>query len=218
MKKRLIIALALLVLFSTYKSQKIILSNKFNVKEIKIENNFILKEEDIKKDLAFIYESNLVFFDNSQIEKKLKKMDFIESFEIKKIYPNKIKIRIYEKKPIAVLQHKREKYYISENIQLIKYLDLENYKNLPIVFGNKENFSKLYKNLKKINFPLDLIAGYYLYESKRWDIETNNQVTIKLPTKNYITGLKNFMDLRKENNFDKYKVFDYRINGQLILK
>ena len=218
MKKRLIIALALLVLFSTYKSQKILLSNKFIVKEIKIENNFILKDEDIKKDLAFIYESNLIFFNNPLIEKKLKKIDFIESFEIKKIYPNKIKIRIYEKKPIAVLQHKREKYYISENIELIKYLDLENYKNLPIVFGNKENFSKLYKNLKKINFPLDLIARYYLYESKRWDIETNNKVTIKLPTKNYITGLKNFMILRKENNFDKYKVFDYRINGQLILK
>jgi cell division protein FtsQ len=218
MKKRLIIALALLVLFSTYKSQKIFSSNKFNVKEIKIENNFILEEEYIKKNLAFIYKSNLIFLNNTQIEEKIKKMDFVESFEIKKIYPDKIKITVYEKKPIAVLQHKREKYYISENIELIKYLDLKNYKDLPVVFGNKENFSKLYKNLKKINFPLDLVTRYYLYESKRWDIETNNQVTIKLPTKNYITALKNYMELRKENNFDKYKVFDYRINGQLILK
>ncbi len=218
MKKRLIIALALLVLFSTYKSQKIFSSNKFNVKEIKIENNFILEEEYIKKNLAFIYKSNLIFLNNTQIEEKIKKMDFVESFEIKKIYPDKIKITVYEKKPIAVLQHKREKYYISENIELIKYLDLKNYKDLPVVFGNKENFSKLYKNLKKINFPLDLVTRYYLYESKRWDIETNNQETIKFPAKNYITALKNYMELRKENNFDKYKVFDYRINGQLILK
>ena len=218
MKKRLIIALALLVLFSTYKSQKIFSSNKFNVKEIKIENNFILEEEYIKKNLAFIYKSNLIFLNNTQIEEKIRKLDFVESFEIKKIYPDKIKITVYEKKPIAVLQHKRDKYYISENIELIKYLDLKNYKDLPVVFGNKENFSKLYKNLKKINFPLDLVTRYYLYESKRWDIETNNQVTIKLPAKNYITALKNYMELRKENNFDKYKVFDYRINGQLILK
>jgi cell division protein FtsQ len=218
MKKRLIIALALLVLFSTYKSPKIFLSNKFTVKEIKIENNFILKKEIIKRDLSFIYDSNLIFLNNLQIEEKIKKIDFIESLKIKKIYPNKLKITVYEKKPIAVLQHKREKYYISENIDLIKYLELENYKDLPIVFGNKENFSKLYKNLKKISFPLDLIAKYYLYESKRWDIETNNQITIKLPTKNYIKGLKNFMDLSKDNNFDKYKVFDYRINNQLILK
>ena len=218
MKKRLIIALALLVLFSTYKSPKIFLSNKFTVKEIKIENNFILKKEIIKRDLSFIYDSNLIFLNNLQIEEKIKKIDFIESLKIKKIYPNKLKITVYEKKPIAVLQHKREKYYISENIDIIKYLELENYKDLPIVFGNKENFSKLYKNLKKISFPLDLIAKYYLYESKRWDIETNNQITIKLPTKNYIKGLKNFMDLSKDNNFDKYKVFDYRINNQLILK
>ena len=61
MTKRLIIALALLVLFSTYKPQKLFLGNKFNVEEIRIENNFILKDENIKKDLAFLYNVNLIF-------------------------------------------------------------------------------------------------------------------------------------------------------------
>ena len=36
-------------------------------------------------------------------------MDFVESFKIKKIFPNTIKIEIYEKKPIAILQKKRKK-------------------------------------------------------------------------------------------------------------
>ena len=98
MKKRLIIALALLVLLSTYKPQKLFLINKFNVEEVIIENNFILKDENIKKKLDFLYDENLIFLNIFFIKEKLKKIDFIESFEIKKIYPNKLKIKIYEKK------------------------------------------------------------------------------------------------------------------------
>ena len=218
MKKRLIIALLLLVLLSTYKPQKLFLSTKLNIEEIKIENNSILEEGDIKKKLNFLYQTNLIFLKSSEIEKILKKIDFIESFEIKKIYPKKLIIKIYEKKPIAILQHKKDKFYISENINLIDFIVLENYRNLPIVFGNKENFKDLYINLKKINFPLDLIKKYYFYESNRWDLEIYQKKIIKLPTKNYIQSLEKFINFKMENNLDKYKVFDYRINNQLILK
>ena len=218
MKNRLIIALLLLVSLSTYKPQNLFLSTKLNIEEIKIENNSILEEEEIKKKLNFLYQTNLIFLKSSEIEKKLKKIDFVESFEIKKKYPKKIIIKIYEKKPIAILQHKKDKFYINENINLIDFIVLENYRNLPIVFGNKENFKDLYINLKKINFPLDLIKKYYYYESNRWDLEIYQKKIIKLPTKNYIQSLKKFINFKKENNLDKYQVFDYRINHQLILK
>ena len=101
---------------------------------------------------------------------------------------------------------------------MIDYTDVANYKDLPVIFGNKESFTILYKNLKKINFPLELIKKYQLYESLRWDIEIYKNKIIKLPIKNYNQSLKNFMILRRENNLDKYNVFDYRINNQLILK
>ena len=218
MKKRLIIALALLLLFSTYKPQKFFFNNKFNIKEIKIENNFIIKDVDIKRDLAFLYDVNLIFLNFTDIEKKLKNNDFIENFEIKKIYPNKLKIKIYEAKPLAILQNKKKKFYISKNFDLINYLDLENYQNLPIVFGDKKNFTILYTNLEKINFPLEIIKKYYLYETKRWDLETQNKKIIKLPIKNYIESLENFVNFKKDKNFKKYNVFDYRMNNQLILK
>ena len=73
MKKRLVIALVLLVLFSTYKPQKLFLSSKFKIEEIKIENNFILNDKEIKKDLAFLYNENLIFLKIYNIKKALKK-------------------------------------------------------------------------------------------------------------------------------------------------
>ena len=135
MNKRLVIALALLVLFSTYKPHKLSLNGKFNIEEIKIENNFILKDIEIKNNLNFLYDKNLFFFKTSSIEEVLKQLTFIESFEVKKIYPNKLKIKIFEKKPIAILQYKKKKFYISDNIDLINFINLDNYKDLPIVFG-----------------------------------------------------------------------------------
>ena len=218
MKKKVVIALILLVILSTYKPQKLFLSSKFKIEQIKIENNSILKERDIKKNLAHLYDKNIFIIDTQNIQNILKKNTFIESFEIKKIYPNIIIIKIYEKKPIAILEYKKKKFYINQKIDLIDFIDLEKYRELPIVSGNKDYFKLLYTDLKKIDFPLDIIKKYYLYDSKRWDIEIANKIIIKLPVENYIKSLKNFMYLMNEKNFDEFKLFDYRINKQLILK
>ena len=51
---------------------------------------------------------NLFLLNVNEIQKSLEEFDFIESFSVKKIYPNKIKIIIIEKKPIAVLQNKKK--------------------------------------------------------------------------------------------------------------
>jgi hypothetical protein len=116
------------------------------------------------------------------------------------------------------LQYKKEKFFISEKIDLINFVELNEYNNLPIIFGNKENFKDFYFNLKKINFPIESIKTFYLYESNRWDLKTYQNKLIKLPEKNYLKSLENFINSNKKNNFEKYKVFDYRLNGQLILK
>ena len=218
MKKQLIIAIALLVLLATYKPKNFFFDLRFNIKEIVVENNLILKEDEIKKDLVYLYNSDLFFLNVNNIEKLLLKHSFIQSFEIKKIYPNKLKIKIFEKKPIAILQHKKEKFYFTKNGDLINYINLEEFKNLPIVMGGKKNFGTFYNELKKINFPISLIKQFNFFESKRWDLLTYKNKIIKLPIKNYISSLENFINVGSKDNFDKYKIFDYRIKDQLILK
>ena len=218
MKKRIVIGLGLLILLTTITSQQKIVISKFNLKEINIENNILTKKKDIKKLLFPIYNKNLIFLENLEIEKALMQNSFIESFEIKKKYPNILIIKIFEKKPIAILQNKKNKFYLSEKIELIKFKNLPDYRNLPYIIGNKEDFEIFYNNLNKIDFPFDQIKKYTLHESKRWDLETVNNKLIRLPAKDYIKSIKNFLNLINNNNFKKYKSFDYRINNQLILK
>ena len=218
MKKRLVIALFLLILFTTFNSQQKFIISHFDLKTIEIENNFLLKDNDIKNLLISFYNKNLVLLNNNEVKNALMQNSLIESFKIKKKYPNTLKVKIFEKKPIAILFDKKNKFYLSEKIDLIEFKNLPNYQNLPYVLGNKDDFKVFYNNLIKINFPLNVVKKYTLYETNRWDIETKNNQIIKLPSKNYLKSLKNFLILKSKNDFEKYKLFDYRINKQLILR
>ncbi len=219
MKKRLIISLGILLFLSTYNiNYKSKLDSKFYIKEIIVENNQILEKKKIKNELFFLYKKNLFLLDFKNIKLKLDKIDLIQSFEIKKIFPNKIKIKIFEKKPIAILQNKKSKKYYTDNDDLIDYFVSDKFKNLPLVFGDYQNFKNFYTNLKKIKFPMQEVEKIFLFQVQRWDLVTKNNQLLKLPVNKYDESLKNFMKIKDQVKFKEYKIFDYRISDQLILK
>ena len=99
---------------------------------------------------------------------------------------------------------------------MIKYLKIEEFENLLQLFSVTKIILIIYKQLVKINFPIDQIKSFYFF--KLIDGINNNNKIIKLPIKNYGKSLKSFLRINKKDDFTKFKVFDYRINGQLILK
>ncbi len=218
MKKRSLIAFLFLTLLSTIVIKPDIITSKFYIKKIEIKNNILLEKKDVKKILSEIYGKNLIFLNNKEIKSLLIKNSFIDSYEIKKRYPNILQIKIFEKIPIAILLKKKKKYYLSEKLDLIKFYDIQKYKNLPYVIGDEKKFKIFYENLKMIDFPFNIVKKYILFETNRWDIQTTDKKLIKLPTNYYNESLVNYLKLRNNNNFKKYKIFDYRVKDQLILK
>ena len=190
---------------------------KINIKKIIIENNYVLDSSEVKKNLIFLYNENLFLLNKKDIEKNLKSIAFVESFSIKKIYPRTLKITILEKTPIAILHKKKKIYFISNKGELINFQEVKIFKNLPRVFGSEKNFLSLYDSLQNIKFPIDTIKSFYFFESGRWDLITYDDKIIKLPNKDYFLSLKNFMNIKNDINFNKYKIFDYRIKDQIIL-
>ena len=218
MKKRAVVAIILLILFSTITLKKKIPISQFNLEEIQIDNNFVLKEKDIKDLLTPLYEKNLILLSYSEIEKALMQNSFIESFKVKKVYPKTLKIKIFENKPIAIVLYNKKKFYLSEKIELIELIELQKYKNLPYIIGDPKNFKNLFEVLNQLNFPFNSVNKFILYDSNRWDIEMKSNKIIKLPSKEYKIRLKNFLDIKDKNEFKKYKIFDFRVKNQLILK
>ena len=219
MRNKPIIGVALLILFSTFISQNQFTINKFEIKEIKIENNKILEDQELIKTFSFLYSKNIIFLNSYELKKNIDQKSFIEKIEIKKIFPDKLVIKVFEKKPIAILIDKyKKKYYLGKKTDLIEFRKISKYENLPIVKGEPKNFKDLFDNLVELNFPIDQILSYQHFKVDRWNIEMLDKKILKLPEKNYTKSLKNFMRIKDKSNFEQYKIFDYRLNNQLILK
>jgi len=216
---KIIIFLLLFLTFSTYSpseknSHKSFL---FPINKLKVAKLETIKERDLLDELETMKGGSLLFVNHTQTKRILKKFDFIDTFELKKIYPDTIKITISEKTPIVIFFDGKKRYYLTDKGELIKYFKNVKLAELPLLIGKKKDFHKFYTKLKSINFPVNEIQSFNYFNIGRWDIILKNEKIVKLPDKNYIKALKNFSTLMKDKNFDKYKSFDYRINDQLIL-
>ncbi len=218
MKKSYLGLVLLFILLTTYApSFNLGIKSNLKIKNIIIENNSILESIVLKKKLNFLYEENLFFLNKKKVKDILRREDFIENYAYKKIYPNTIKFFINEKKPIAILYFKKNKYYVSDKGELINFIKLPVFKDLPTVYGNSKDFYTFYQDLQNIKFPIKMIKSFYFFESGRWDIILRDDKIIKLPVKDYIISLKSFMLTKTKESFNNYKKFDYRISDQLIL-
>jgi len=219
MRRPLFLFLLFFLFLTTFnpKLDRIEISN-VNIKKIIIEGTEVVEKNKIKENLAFLYNMNLLTLSNEDIEKKIKVEDFIDSYSIKKIYPRTFKLIIVEKVPIAILVNAKKKYYISNKGSLIKYKEIEKFDNLPTVLNGGDHFNQMYKDLKKINFPTEIIKSYHFFESGRWDLIIKEKKLVKLPQKNYLSSLEHFIKMKRSKNYKNYILFDYRIKDQIILK
>ena len=206
-------------IFSTYNSNnKESLSILFPIKEILIENNVGTNLIKLKSDLNFLVNTNLFFLNKGKILEIINKYDFISNIQLKKKYPNSLKIIIIEKVPVATQIIDKKIYYITRDNEKIKFTKLKVYDDLPVIFGRYKNFDIFYKDLEKNNFKIEEIKAFYYFDVGRWDIVLKNEKVIKFPEKNYLDLLPRINLMLDDSNFSKFKFFDFRIQDQLILQ
>ncbi len=209
----------LFLLFSTYvpKNQIEKKSLVLPIKNIKVRNTKVIDEKLLIENLSYLIGKNILLIDKDKIKFTIMQFDFVSSFQVNKIYPQTLEIIINEKKPVAIYMDGKKKLFISEKGKLINYIEFKEFLNLPIIFGKKIKFKSFFNDLKKINFPINEIKSLHYLDIGRWDIVLKNEIIVKLPKENYRDILQKFLLVYNDDDFKKYKIFDYRINNQLIL-
>ncbi len=208
-----------LLIFSTFNPNSLNFSLKiFPIKKVEVTNLKILDYIELEKYfLNNLKDNNLLFLNDEIILELTKKYQLINTIEIKKVFPDKIKLKIFEKTLIGKLYQKKNNFYITSDGEVINFFKNKKLEDLPNIYGKKKNFVDVYNALIKENFPLDEIKAYYFFEIGRWDILLKNKKIIKLPPKKFNLSIKDFIKLKNDKNFDNYTIFDYRIHNQLIL-
>ncbi len=221
MKKFLIIlsSIILIATLTTFNPNKLNFNLKlFKIEKIELKNVEILSVQKLKRLFkSELSQTSLLIIDNEKINKILINNELIDYVELKKIYPSKLIISIYEKEVIAITNYKKKKYYLTKNGEKIKYFKNDKLEDLPNIFGQQKNFLNIYLSLQKLNFPISRVKSFYYFDIGRWDIVLKNGKTIKLPVNNFVESIENFIKIEKKINFESYSIFDYRIKDQLIL-
>lgn len=207
-------------IFSTYNTgyNKKVSSFFFPIKKILIEKDRATNLLKLQSDLNFLINRSLFFLDEEKILTIISEHEFIASIQLKKKYPNTLKITLIEEIPVATQIIDKKKFYITKDNKKINFIDLKIYENLPSIFGKYKNFNIFYNDLKLNNFKMNKIKTFYYFDVGRWDIVLKNGKTIKFPEVNYLDLLPKINLMIDDKNFSKYKVFDFRIKDQLILQ
>ena len=200
----------------TNKTQSIFLVNNIEILGTKKIN-----KNELLQNLKLFYDQNILLIRKNDIQKIIEKYELIKEFNIKKVYPDKLKIEIYESEIVGFVIKNKKKYFLTDHKKLLLTDDFNLITGtLPFIYGQntEKYFSTFYNMLNKKNFNLKLIKNYYFFESQRWDIELKNGLIIKFPIHELEKAIEISQELIKNKNFNTLSVIDLRIKGKVITK
>jgi len=176
-----------------------------------LENNQVYQELNTLRNL------NIFFLKKDKILEIINSNKVIEKFSIFKNYPSNLIINIKKNKFLAHIKKNNLDFYIGSNGNLIEAKD--NQIDLPFIFGNIEieEFLKLKRIIDNSGFNYDDIKNLYYFKSKRWDIETKNNLVIKLPIKKLKASFEILLKIYEAEEFIDFKIIDLRQDNQVIL-
>ena len=221
-KNKIFFFIFLLVFFSSI-NNKLFLEKKhamLKINEIKISG--LTEKEKIKltREFKSIFFKNIFLISEKNFTNILNKNNLIQSFSVKKKYPNSILINIKKANFLAITNINNKKYLVGSNGKLIDYGSINNHKKkLPFIFGKVDysDFINFKKIIDKSEFNYESVNSLYYFRSNRWDIKTKNDILIKLPKKNFFKALNFANKIIHNNKFNSNKVIDLRISNRMII-
>ena len=191
--------------------------NFYNIKNIYVSGLDDDNNKMVVKDVENLNLENIFLVNKNEINNLINKNSLIEDYDIFKIYPSTLHIKIKKTKFLAKINSDGKIFLLGSNGKLSG--NNINFNYLPFIFGKPriDEFLKLKKTIDNSNFSYDQIENLYFYPSKRWDLQFKNNIVLKLPKNVTTNSLDNAFEFLKNKELDKNSVIDVRINNQIIL-
>jgi len=190
-------------------------NNFFIVKKVEVigldkSNNYLLE-----KRLVDLIGSN-IFSVNKESFEFFSTINLIKNFNVKKVYPNKIKVYLQSAEAVSIVKYLNELFILGNNGKILNFKDLP--KNVPEVSGTND-IKKIFQTLKiidKSNIDVENINKISFFPSGRINIELNNKTKIKFPINSKVEDLNFGLKLIESEKFNKSKILDLRIPNKVI--
>ena len=215
--KKILIYLFIFLFLGTFNNRNFLILNFPKIKNFEINGLNDFESKKIHKDLFEIKNQNLFFLQKDEIIEKIKSHKIIEKFYVFKNYPSNLYIKIEKTNFVAITKKNNLNFYIGSNGNLIEAKN--KFFDIPFVFGNVdiEEFLKLKKIIDESDLNYKDIKNFYYFNSSRWDIETKNELLIKLPRNKLKKSFDVLFKIYEKNEFKNLKLIDLRQDRQVIV-
>jgi len=214
-KKYVFFYLIIFIILSSIHNSNLRYNNFFIVKKIEVvglnrtDNLFL---ENKFKDLIGLS----IFSLNKESFRLINSVNLIKSYDVKRIYPNQVKVYLEPAVAISVIKNFNERVILGNNGKII---DLESLPtNVPEVTGTND-IIKVFQTIKilnKSNFDIVNIKKINFFPSERIDIELENRKKIRFPINLTIENLNFSAKLIEKEEFNKSKIIDLRVPNKVI--
>ena len=189
----------------------------FEIRNIDISGLTNLENSEIKKKIKNLNLKNILLLNRVELSQIINSNPLVQNYEVIKIYPSAIDIKIIKTKLLAKLNKDGKTLFLGSNGKLSEYNFSK--KSLPFIFGNPDidDFLNLKNKIDESKFSYGEIKNFYFFPSGRWDLELKNNILIKLPENKINESLDYAFDFMKNNNNEDFRVIDLRVKNQIIL-
>ena len=215
--KNILIYFFLLFLFGSITNIGLYNSKFLNLSKIEISGLDENESRQLKNKIENLKIKNIFFLNENKIKNIIELNNLIENYEILKIYPSNLYIKINKTKLLAKINQSGKIMLLGSNGKLSETISTN--QQLPFIFGKPKveeflNF-KIIIDQSKISY--DEIENFYFFPSKRWDIELKNKIILKLPNEDIKNTLDYLFEFLDNKNLYNSRIIDARINNQIIL-
>ncbi len=219
-KKNFLFLFLLIFFLSSINSQLFVKKKEslYNLNSIEVTGLDEQINTEIEKNLNFMKNTNIFFIDKEILKDHIDKYDFIEKYNIFKIYPSKIILELKQADFLAQTIKDNKVYFIGSNNNFIEIDRFHNHQNLPIVYGKftAKEFTSFLKIIRQSKLNYNNINEIFFYPSGRIDIKNKDNLLIKFPIQNLEEAIIIINKIIKNKNF-RNNLIDLRVPNQLIL-
>ena len=215
--KKILFYFFLLIIISSTTNTSINNLNLNKITNIKVIGLNDLNNQIISKKIKNLNLKSILFLNKKEIKNIINKNSLVEKYEVTKLYPSSIEIKIYKTNFLAKINNNGKIFLIGSNGKLISN-DTE-IKNLPFIFGKPKivEFLKFKKIIDRSNLPYNEIESIYFFPSKRWDLKLKDNILLKLPKNFTKDSLDYANEFIKNYKLNKFTIVDFRVNNQIIV-
>ena len=194
----------------------------FRIDEVTLEGRHNESSAHIMQAIDITRGTPLLNIDLASIRARLEALPWIRVASVERDFPDALRIRIIERRPLALWQHMNKLVLVDDDGIVITSQKLERFPNLLVLVGKDApvHATSLLNLLAREPELKQRVNAAVRVGDRRWNIRMDNGVYVRLPETEALAAWRRFARLERQHELLKQDLLsiDLRVPDQLIVR